>query len=350
MNDGEKHMKNWRISSIRRNNCNGLVLGTFLFLLVVSLILSLCFGAAMIPPGTVWNVFAGREKGTSAANIILLVRLPRTAACLFAGMALAVSGVILQNTLLNPMAAPSVIGVNAGAGFAMALVSAFSFTAISPAEASICAFSGALAAALLVLFIAEKTGASRLTLILSGVAVSNILNAGTDAVITFAPDALNGYAGFRIGGLDNLTMARILPAAGIILTAFLLTLSLSNELEVLSLGTDTARSLGLPAKKIRLIFLTLAAALAGAAVSFAGSMGFIGLIVPHVMKKTVGTEARILIPASALGGALFLTVCDLLSRILFAPYEVPVGILLSFLGGPFFLWLLFRQKGGRIHD
>lgn len=325
-------------------------MGALAVLLLCSLILSLCFGAAVISPQTTVRVLLGRERGTAAANIILLARFPRTMACLFAGMALAAAGVILQNVLLNPMAAPSVIGVNAGAGLAMALVNAFTTAALSPGQASVCAFFGALAASLLVLGIAEKTGASRLTFILAGIAVSNILNAGTDAVITFVPDALNGYTGFRIGGLENLTISRILPAAVIILAALFLAFSMANEMEILSLGADTAKSLGMQAGKVRILFLALAAALAGAAVSFAGSLSFIGLIVPHMMKRLVGTEGQILIPASALGGAIFLTVCDLLSRVLFAPYEVPVGIVLSFLGGPFFLWLLYHQKGGRTHD
>ncbi len=343
-------MKNLPISSIQSSKKTGKLLLILSLLLVGSVLLNLCFGAAVISPRTTLLVLLGRETGTTAAHIILLARLPRTFGCVLAGMALAAAGVLLQNVLLNPMASPSVIGVNAGAGLAVALSSALAASSIPALGSSFCAFLGALAAVLLVLFISERNGASRMTLILAGVAVSSILNAGTDAVITFVPDAINGYTGFRIGGLENLSMGRLLPAAAIIGTAFLLAVSMCNELEILSLGTETAQSLGLSAKTVRLFFLSLAAALSGASVSFAGSLGFIGLIVPHIMRRIAGNDCRTLLLSSALGGALFLSLCDLLSRMLFAPFELPVGITLSFLGGPFFLWLLFRQKGGRTHD
>lgn len=212
------------------------------------------------------------------------------------------------------------------------------------------AFLGALLGVLLVLFIAEKTSASRITLVLAGVAVSSIFSAGIDAVVTFEPDALNGYSDFRIGGFSNLSMTRIVPAFWIILLALLAILSLSNELDILMLGTDIAQSLGLPAEPLRMLLLALAAALAGAAGSFSGLLGFVGLIVPHIMRRLEGGESRPLLLASALGGCSMLTLCDLLSRVLFSPYELPVGIVLALVGGPFFLWLLFRQRGVRIHD
>lgn len=342
-------MKNLQTSSIQTHKRNRKILLILLFLLTASVLLNLCFGAAVIKPASIFRVLSGKETGTLAANIILLARMPRVAGCVFAGMALASSGVILQSVLINPMASPSVIGVNAGAGFAVALSGAL-FPFLPAAGTSFFAFAGALSAVLFVLFAAEKTGASKTTLILSGVAVSSIFNAGTDAVITFVPDALTGYTNFRIGGLENLSMNRLFPAAALIVLSLILVFSMSYELDILSLGMDTARSLGMNAKAVRFLFLVLAAALAGASVSFAGSLGFIGLIVPHIMKGITGPESRVLLPASALGGALFLSVCDLISRLIFAPFELPVGITLSFLGGPFFLWLLFRQKGGRTHD
>jgi len=142
-------------------------------------------------------------------------------------------------------------------------------------------------------------------------------------------------------------MARVAPAFWVSLAAFLPALSLSGELDVLMLGEETARSLGLPARPLRLILLTLAAALAGAAVSFAGLLGFVGLIAPHMTRCLTGEDssARLLL-ASALGGASLLTICDVGARTLFAPYELPVGVVLSLLGGPFFIWLLARQRRG----
>ena len=208
------------------------------------------------------------------------------------------------------------------------------------------AFLGALAGVLLVLFISERAGASRITLVLAGVAISSMFSAGIDGILTFFPDALNGYTDFRVGGVKNLSMARLAPAFWIVLLALLIALSLHNELDLLLLGRETARSLGLPAGPLRLVLLMLAAALAGAAVSFAGLLGFVGLLVPHITRRLIGEESLPLLIASALGGALLLTVCDLLSRLLFAPFEVPLGVVLSLAGGPFFIWLLLRQRRG----
>ena len=205
-----------------------------------------------------------------------------------------------------------------------------------------------MAATLLVLFIAERTGAAKITLVLAGVAISNVLSAGVDAVVTFAPDALNAYSDFRIGSLENLTLSRLAAPAIVTGAALIAAFSLTNELDVLMLGSETAESLGMRVGKTRIILLAISAALAGAAVSFAGLLGFIGLIAPHIIRRFTGDEARYLLPASALGGAALLLVCDLASRLLFAPYELPVGITLAFIGGPFFIWLLLRQRKGRI--
>lgn len=341
-------MKIWRTFSIRKKPSKQILFILLTALLLVSVLLSLCLGAVSIPPGTILRILTGRETGTTAAHILLLARLPRTLGCLLAGMALAVSGTIIQSVLNNPLAAPNIIGVNAGAGVAVALCSALapSAAAVNP----LAAFAGALAAVLLVLFIAERTGASRITVVLAGVAVSSLFNAAIDAVITFVPDALNGYSDFRIGGLSNLSMSRILPSSLLILLAMLLVFSLAGELDILLLGMETAQSLGMRAKRIRILLLALAAALAGAAVSFTGLLGFVGLIVPHIMRRLIGEESRPLLLASALGGAFFLTLCDLLSRLLFRPYELPVGIMLAFVGAPYFIWLLIHQRGGRTHD
>lgn len=341
-------MKSLRIYSTRKQRNKAYFFLILTLLMVIAVIFSLGLGAVPIPPGKIIRILLGQERGTSAANILLLARLPRTCGCLLAGMALAVSGAVIQSVLANPLAAPNIIGVNAGAGFGTALWSVLLPTAAIASPAA--AFLGALAGVLIVLGIGEKTGASRMTFVLAGVAVSSIFSAGIDALMTLVPDSLGGYTDFRIGGMANLTMERIAPAAMLIGISLLLLFSLSNELDVLALGMDTAKSLGMSAKQMRILLLALAASLAGAAVSFCGLLGFVGLIVPHILRKLVGEESRPLLAASALGGAFFLTVCDLLSRMLFRPYEIPVGIVLSFVGAPFFIWLLLKQRGGRTHD
>lgn len=339
-------MRHWQTSSTKKHH-KGIFLAVLLGLTAVSAVLSVCFGAVALGPIEIWNaLFSGGN--TTSGQIILFARLPRVCGCLLAGAALAVSGAVIQAVLHNPLAAPNIIGVNSGAGLMVALCCALWPTAV--AAVPFAAFLGALGGVFLVLFIAERTGASRMTLVLAGVAVSAMFSAGIDAVVTFVPEALNGYTDFRIGGMSNLSMDRITPAFWMILVAMLVVFSLAGELDILLLGTETARSLGLPAKPLRLLLLALAAALAGAAVSFAGLLGFVGLIVPHIMRRLLGEESLPLLVSSALGGAAMLTLCDLISRVLFAPYELPVGIVLALVGGPFFIWLLLRQRGGRIHD
>ncbi len=334
-------MKDSRISSTRIKY----VLPALAALAGFSALLSLCLGAAALAPGEVLAALLGRGDG-AARQIVLYARLPRTCGCLLAGAALAAAGTVIQGVLGNPLAAPNVIGVNAGAGLLTAVCAALwpARTAALP----FAAFLGALGGVGLVLAIGARTGASKMTLVLAGVAVSGMFGAGVDAVLTFFPDALNGYSDFRVGGVANLSMSRVAPAFWVALAAFLLALSLSGEMDVLLLGEETARSLGLPARRLRLVLLALAAAMAGAAVSFAGLLGFVGLIAPHMVRRLAGEDssARLLL-AAALGGAALLTLCDVLARTLFAPYELPVGVVLSLLGGPFFLWLLLRQRRGR---
>ncbi|WP_298032096.1 iron ABC transporter permease [uncultured Dysosmobacter sp.] len=307
-------------------------------------LLSLCLGPVALAPGEVLGALLGRETGT-AGQIVLYARLPRACGCLLAGASLAVSGAVIQGVLDNPLAAPNIIGVNAGAGLAVAICCSVAPTAA--AMVPFAAFLGALAGVLLVLFIAQRTGAARITLVLAGVAVSSMCSACIDAVVTFVPEALNGYSDFRVGGLGSLSMDRIVPAFWLALPALALLVALAGELDVLLLGQETARSLGLRVQPLRLLLLALAAALAGAAVSFAGLLGFVGLIVPHIMRRLTVSGSLPLLLSSALGGAALLTACDLLGRLLFAPYELPVGVVLALTGGPFFIWLLLRQRGGR---
>lgn len=341
-------MKRWQTSSMEKKTHKARLLALLAALTLLAALASLCLGAVSVAPGDVVRALLGGGGGTAESRIVLLARLPRTCGALLAGAALAVSGAVIQGVLNNPLAAPNIIGVNSGAGLAAALCCAMAPTAV--AAIPFAAFLGALAGVLLVLFIAERTGTARITLVLAGVAVSGMFSAGIDAVVTFFPDALNGYSDFRIGGVAGLSMSRIVPAFWVILIALALVFSLAGELDILLLGTETARSLGLPAKSLRLVLLALAAALAGAAVSFAGLLGFVGLAVPHIMRRLLGEESLPLLAGSALGGAALLTTCDLLARILFAPYELPVGIVLALAGGPFFIWLLLRQRGGRTHD
>ena len=327
------------------NNKKWLFPAALLFCLAAA-ILSLLLGAVRLSPVLLWQALLGGPNST-AGYIFWYARLPRTAACLLSGAALAVSGAVIQAVLSNKLASPGIIGVNAGAGLAVTLCCALGF--LSGWGIALSAFGGAMVSVLLVTFAAEKTGASRTTVILGGVAVNSFLNALSEALTTLIPDAGVLSGDFRVGGFSSVVPVRLWPAGILICVSLILILTLHNDLDVLALGEETARSLGMPVKKTRTLFLVLSAMLAGASVSFAGLLGFVGLIVPHALRSLVGSESRKLLPLCAIGGAGFVTACDLAARLLFIPYELPVGILMSVLGGPFFLWLLMKRKGGRTY-
>ena len=291
------------------------------------------------------ELFRG-EAISSGARILLYVRWPRVCAALLSGAALAVSGMVIQAVLGNPLASPNVIGANAGAGF-------FTFLAMAlfpgvPGAAPAGAFAGALAATLAVCAVAAGAGAGKLGIILAGVAVSSIFTAGINTIKTFFPETLYNGSAFLIGGFSGVSQKDFTPAWAVILLALGAAFLLGGQADLLCLGEDTARTLGMNVPLARFSLIVLACVLAGCAVSFAGLLSFVGLLAPHMVRRLLGearTSHRILLPAAALLGAGFVTLCDLLSRILFAPYEIPVGILLSFVGGPFFLALILKQRG-----
>ncbi len=331
------------------NKCQSPALGAavwlpvFLAAALAAGVLSICLGAVGIGPAQLLEVLLGKADPLSPAyRIVMHVRLPRTAAALLAGAALAVSGAIIQAVLNNVLASPNIIGVNSGAGLFALL--GMAFLPARPALVPVAAFLGAFLTAMLVYAVAMKTGASRITIVLTGMAVGSILSAGINAITVLRPEAVVGAYSFMMGGLSGVTASGLRFASGYILAGVAAALALSHEMNVLTLGEDMAATLGMQVKAMRFLLIAVAALLAGAAVSFAGLLGFVGLLVPHGVRMLVGGDNRVLIPACALCGAGFVTLCDLLSRLLFAPYELPVGIFMSFLGGPFFLYLLLKQR------
>ena len=317
-----------------------------ILLFIVTFFSSICIGSVSISLQEIIEIILNQSENHVTKNIIQYVRFPRTIACMLSGAALAVSGVIIQNVLTNKLASPGMIGVNAGAGLAVMICSAMGI--FSGWYIALASFTGASLAVLIVMICAYKVGASRSTLILSGVAVNSFFNAISESISILLPDAGMMAADFRVGGFSSVTLSRILPAGVLILLSIFILLSLCNELDILSLGEETAQGLGVSVKKMRVIFLLIASLLAGAAVSFSGILGFVGLIVPHIGRKFVKNESILLIPFCALFGACFVTLCDLIARIIFIPYEIPVGILMSLIGGPFFLFLLLQRKRGHI--
>ena len=319
-----------------------------LALTILALLANLCLGASGLGPIEMLRAALGPGWESAAARIFWYVRLPRALAALLAGAALSVAGALLQAVLRNPLAAPSVIGVNAGAGLcALVCMSLLpGLAALVPAAA----FAGACLAAFAVYLLARFTGASRSTIVLAGVAVNAILGACMDAIVTLIPDAVVNRSAFSIGGFANVSMGNLRFAAPLCALGLLLALLFRRELELMALGDEVARSLGLRVERFRALFLIAAAMLAGAAVSFSGLLSFVGLVSPHMAHILCRNDSRLRLPNTALFGAALCLICDLIARTAFAPYELPVGIVLSFLGAPFFLYLLFRQKKRNRHD
>lgn len=315
---------------------------------VLAALAGLCFGSQNYTPAGLWQALRSGDAQNAAYRILLYVRWPRTLAGIMAGSALAAAGVLLQAVLNNAMASPNVIGVNSGAGLA-ALCAAALWPA-SPNAVQPAAFAGALAAALLVYGLALGAGVSRTTLVLAGLAVSGMLTAGMNAIKLLYPDTITGASDFLVGGLSGVTLADLKGAAPYLLAGCILALLLAADLNVLCLGEQSAASLGLHIGAVRFLGILAAALLAGAAVSFAGLLSFVGLLAPHIARRLVGSDHRVLLPAAMLLGTVFVVVCDVLARCLFAPFELPVGILLSLIGGPFFLGLLLHGRGRRMYD
>ena len=316
-------------------------------LLLLLALMGVFFGSTRVSFAAFFRALMGGEADTVEARILLYVRLPRVCAGILCGTALALSGAVIQAVLANRLASPSIIGVNAGAGLAVTLCAAAG--TVGGFQLSFFAFLGSLFSVMLIALSAKKWGASRGTVILMGVALNSFLGAISDAVITFFPDIAIMHNDFKVGDFSFVTAEKLLPAAIVILSSFLLLLTLTGELDVLTLGEENASGLGMNTAFVRTAFLVLAALLAGAAVSVAGLLSFVGLLVPHAVRLIGITESKHLLPLCALFGGGFVSLSDTLARVIFAPYEVPVGIIMAFIGAPFFVLILLKNKGGHRH-
>lgn len=321
---------------------NATVFGTALLLLCLVSLLSLRFGSTYLT----WREFFGGlfmpARYKTAAAILRAIRLPRLLAGLLAGAGLALSGSLLQRVTDNPLAAPGVLGLNAGAGFFVILT-----LSVAPAAHLLLpfsAFAGAMLAALLILSLSARFGFDKLSMMLCGVALSALFGAGISFLSVLDTDALASYTDFSVGGLQYVLLSDLALPAPIIGACLVGALLLSRKLQLFCLGDSLAVSLGVNVKRVRLLALVLAAASAAAAVSFAGLLGYVGLLVPHITRRLTRNSARRELLLSPIGGAILLTGADLAGRLLFAPSELPVGILTALLGVPFFLILLLGRK------
>jgi iron complex transport system permease protein len=318
-----------------------------LLLLLFSAVLGILLGAARVNFFDMLKAIISGNMESPEARIFLYVRLPRVLGGLICGGALAVSGAVIQGVLANRLASPSIIGVNSGAGLAVTLCSAFGI--MGGWLLSLFSFAGAFITVMLVSLGAKRWGASRGTVILMGVAVNALLGAISDTVITFVPDISIMSNDFKIGDFSSVTYAELIPAAIVIIVSLAVLFTLSNELDVLTLGDETAKGLGLNTSVARVVFLLLSALLSGAAVSIAGLLSFVGLLVPHAVRRIATSNPKHLLPLCALFGAGFVSFSDTVARVAFVPYELPVGIIMAFIGAPFFIFILIKGKGGHSH-
>lgn len=290
--------------------------------------------------GSQWSFPNGEEV------IVFLIRLPRVLIAVLVGAALGLAGAVMQGMFRNPMADPGVIGVSSGASLGAVIAIALGLNAKSLYYLPLFAATGALGAALLVFCLAGRKGKIPvLSLILSGIAVSTFIGAFTSLVLSFAYEyQLKQFLFWTMGGLDDRRWEHVDLVFWPLLIGITVLMLFAQELNILLLGEEEAQSLGINPAKTRIKLLLLASITTALAVSVTGTIGFIGLIVPHVMRLLVGPDHRILLPASALGGSVFLVFCDLIARTAFPLGEIRVGIVTAIVGAPYFLYLLSKAK------
>lgn len=340
-------MKNSAKYCSKNNRIYGLYVAGFLFL-GISALLGIMLGSTPLAFSEITEAFRSGFHSSAGTRIFAYVRLPRTLASLVSGAALAVSGAVIQGVLANPLASPSVIGVNAGAGLGVTLCMALGL--VGGWQLSLFSFLGAFAAVTLVSLGSKRWGASRSTVILIGVAMNSILGAISNTITTFIPETGVMSNDFKVGDFSAVTYQKLVPAMIIIFATIVMLYTLHNELDVLTLGEESARGLGLNTSLMRTLFLLFSALLAGCAVSLAGLLSFVGLLIPHAVRRIAGNTSSHLVGLCSLYGAGFVCLCDTIARTAFSPYEIPVGIIMSYLGAPFFVFILIKGKRGYGRD
>lgn len=310
-------------------------------LLAVTVLFALLLGSAELSVMQVLKALTGTESAETTV-IIRNIRLPRITAALIAGVGLSVCGLLLQAVTGNDLASPNIIGVNSGAGFAVIVMLALfpNMTNALPLGA----FCGAFAASMLVVYTASRIGVSKSTVILAGVALTTILNAAISFISIADTDTMALYSHFSVGGLAGVTLDKLVLPAVMVAFSLAVAVVLSDRISLLCLGDSLAASLGVKVKKLRIICLVCASLCAASVVSFAGLLGFVGLVVPHTAKAFTGENVKSGLVLSSLFGAILVTAADMAGRVILAPTEIPVGIVMAFIGAPFFVYLLLRRK------
>lgn len=317
-----------------------IVMITLSVLLIVACISGLMIGQVSFTLQEIWNGIFVNEN-TLERRIVWDLRFPRVLIGMLVGMCLAMSGSILQGIMKNLLADPGIIGVTSGAGLA-----ATTIMIIYPAYIMflpLAAFLGAFITALVIYLMSWKGGTSPMRIILVGVAINAVLGAVMSALMLLYSERVQAVLPWLAGGIAGVGWKQFEMVIYYAVIAVLFSLYAIRHIRILRLGDEVAKLLGHNVERSRFFLIVLSTLLAGIAVSVAGLIGFVGLVVPHILRIIIGGDYRYLLPASALGGAFLVVFADTVARSAFDPIELPVGILLSFLGGPFFLYMIQRR-------
>jgi iron complex transport system permease protein len=335
----------------KRNRGRYICLGFVFFALILfTLILTVGMGAMQIGCSKSLYILWGKLTGSilkdvkaNAIAVVWMIRLPRLLCSIFVGMGLAVAGAIFQSILGNPLADPYTLGVSTGAAFgaSLAILCNILFGLLFPT--TVFAFAFAFLTLLLVLFIAGRGGGfTTNNLIIAGIIISAILSAGISYIKVAAGEEVSAIVFWIMGSLVSRQWKHVFLVMPTVLVATLISCVFANDLNVMTLGDIEAQSLGVNTRQIRLLYLVLGSFLTAACVSVSGVIGFVGLIIPHLLRMWLTADNRVLIPLAALLGGLLLMLADNATR-LFAGGEIPVGVLTTLLGGPFFLYIFSRK-------
>ena len=329
-------------------SCSPGALTLLLLALVVSLVFAASIGALTIPIARILTANLTEQQQA----VLLSIRIPRIALAGLVGAGLGVSGAALQGLFRNALADPGLIGIASGAAFAVATMIVI-FGSLDGLLGlyglSIAAFLGGLITSVIIFRFARLSDTSSVTyILLTGIAINALASAGTGFLAYLSDDQqLRTLTLWTMGSLGGALWPAVLIAATLILPAIWRLNCHAQQLNILLLGEEEAKYLGIDSKQLKRNIIILSAIAVGAAVAVSGIIGFVGLVIPHLIRLTLGPDHRLLMPASALLGATMLIIADTLARILFSPSEIPVGVLTSLIGGPFFLWLLLKQYSRR---
>ena len=341
-----------------RSNLGRFAIVVLSVLLLIMMAVSMTTGAS---GASAWTIVAGwfgaapdhAEQALRDHAVIYNIRLPRMLLGVLVGAALAVSGLLMQGLFRNPLADPGLVGVSAGAGLGAVSIIVLGTTMLAPLTAllgiytlQIASFAGGLVTTFVLYRVATRSGQTAIaTMLLAGIAIAALAGAVTGVLVYIATDSqLRDLTFWSLGSLSGANWTKMAASGPIIVASLIAAGFLAKGLNALTLGEATAAHLGVPVQKFKLLTIVAVAGATGASVAVSGGIGFVGIVVPHLLRLIIGPNHRYLLPATALLGASFLLMADAISRLIVAPAELPIGIITAAFGGPFFLWILLRKR------